>query len=190
MARERKFHTEDLFQATKQLLLQHGYEGFTFSMLADKLEVSRGALYKYYENKEQLITDFMTYEMEQHIRELKFMEKENSFEEKFDFLINLIFNKKDLHQLIGAAQQIIANPNEQMNEQKKILQKLPLEMYQYLQSFIAQGKKEGKLKAELPDSLILGYIFQSIAIPNHYQIPQSEWISSIKEMISHGMFKR
>ena len=70
MARERKFSTDDLFQASKQLLLQHGYEGFTFSLLADQFDVCR-ALYKYYENKEELITDFMIYEMGKFLFELK-----------------------------------------------------------------------------------------------------------------------
>ena len=42
MARERKFSLEELFQTTKQLLLDYGYEGFTFSLLADQLEVARG----------------------------------------------------------------------------------------------------------------------------------------------------
>lgn len=71
MARERKFSKDDLFRNVKHILLQHGYEGFTISLLADMLEVSRGALYKYYVNKNELITQFMIYEMEQFIGELK-----------------------------------------------------------------------------------------------------------------------
>ena len=36
-------------------------------------------------------------------------------------------------------------------------------------TFINLGKKDGKLKEDLPDGLILGFIFQTIAIPNHYR---------------------
>ncbi|HAQ07142.1 MAG TPA: TetR/AcrR family transcriptional regulator [Bacillus bacterium] len=188
MARERKFTIEDLFIAAKQILLERGYEGFTFSLLAERLDVSRGALYKYYENKEDLITDFMTYEMELFIRELKDIHNQDGFEEQFNFLIDLIFEKKDVHQLIGVAQHILASSDEKVKENKEKLRKLPLEMYQCLQSFILQGKKEGKIKLHIADSLMLGFILQTIAIPNHYQIPKAEWVSSIKEIISHGMF--
>ena len=107
MARERKFNTVELFHEAKHLLLLHGYDGFTFSLLADRMEVSRAALYKYYENKEELITDFMIYEMEEFLHDLKEIEKLEAFEEQFEFLIDLIFKKTDLHELIKAAQQVI-----------------------------------------------------------------------------------
>ena len=188
MARERKFTIEDLFIAVKQILLERGYEAFTFSLLAERLDVSRGALYKYYDNKEDLITDFMIYEMELFVHELKEIDNQNGFEEQFNFLIGLIFEKKDVHRLIGVAQHILASSDETASVNKEKLEKLPLEMYRCLQSFILLGKKEGKLKPHISDSLMLGFIFQSIAIPNHYRVPQDEWVNSIKELISHGMF--
>ncbi|MBP1950183.1 hypothetical protein J2Z82_003140 [Virgibacillus litoralis] len=61
-------------------------------------------------------------------------------------------------------------------------------MYSVLQSFIQQGRKEQLLNPSIKDELILGFIFQSVDIPNHSEIPQTEWVRSIKELISHGMF--
>lgn len=187
MARERKFNTVDLFQAAKQLLLEYGYDGFTFSLLADRMDVSRAALYKYYENKEELITDFMIYEMEQFLLELKEIEKLSGFNQQFDFLMDFIFTKTEIHHLIKAALQVIAKL-EQSNINKEKLEKLPLEMYHYLNSFILKGKEEGKLKSHIPDSLIVGFILQTVAIPNHFGIPHHEWLNSIKEIIRQGMF--
>ena len=187
MARERKFNTVELYQETKNLLLEYGYDGFTFSQLAERMDVSRAALYKYYDNKENLITDVMVYEMEQFLRELKEIEKQAGFEKQFEFLMDLIFQKTDVHPLIKAAQQIVSRI-DYSQENKVKLEKLPLEMYSCLQSFISLGKAEGKIKTYLPDGLILGFIFQSVAIPNHYAVPQSEWIRSMKEIISKGMF--
>jgi TetR/AcrR family transcriptional regulator, repressor of fatR-cypB operon len=187
MARERKFNTVDLFHEAKRLLLEHGYDGFTFSLLADRMEVSRAALYKYYENKEELITDFMIYEMEQYLHELKEIEKLSGFEKQFDFLMDFIFTKTEIHHLIKAALHVIAKL-EQSNINKEKLIKLPLEMYRYLNSFILNGKEEGKLKSHIPDSLFIGFILQSVAIPNHFGIPHQEWLKSIKEIIRQGMF--
>lgn len=187
MARERKINTTDLFQATKYLLLQHGYEGFTFSHLAERLEVSRGALYKYYENKEELITDFMVYEMEQFLIDLKDMEIHSGFEAKFDFLIDFIFEKTEIQQLIKIGQKMVTRSDLQ-KETKQKLAYLPLNLYKDLQSFIEIGKEEGKLKPHIPNSLIIGFILQTVAIPNHFRVSQAEWVQSIKEMISQGMF--
>lgn len=188
MARERKFTEEELFVAVKHILLEQGYEGFTFSLLADRLEVSRGAIYKYYENKESLITQFMVYEMDQFIHELEKINQLNGFDLQYDLLMKMIFNKREVHQLIGIAQHIINHTDERLKEYKDKLEKLPLAMYRQLQTFILEGKNTGRLKTNIPDSLMIGFILQSIAIPNHFNIPQSEWIEYIKEMISQGMF--
>lgn len=189
MARERKFSTEELFQATKPILLEHGYEGFTFSLLAGRMNVSRGALYKYYENKDELIIDFMIYEMEQYLLELKKIVNHASFESQFDFLFDVMFKRTEVPHLIGVAQQITVNSNSTVRERKERLDQLHLDMYKYLQDFIDIGRKEGKLKTHIPDGLMLGIIFQSIAIPNHFGVPQSEWVRSIKEILSRGMFE-
>ncbi|MFP7300068.1 TetR/AcrR family transcriptional regulator [Neobacillus niacini] len=187
MARERKFNTVELFHEAKQLLLENGYDGFTFSLLADRMDVSRAALYKYYENKEELITDFMIYEMEEFLHELKAIEELEGFDKQFDFLMDLIFKKTEIQHLIKAALHVIARLADS-NVNKEKLEKLPLEMYKYLQSFILKGKEEGKLKSHIPDSLIIGLILQTVAIPNHFGIPHDEWLKSIKEIIGHGIF--
>jgi TetR/AcrR family transcriptional regulator, repressor of fatR-cypB operon len=188
MARGRKFSNEELFLAVKDLLLDSNYEGFTFGYLADRLDVSRGAIDKYYQNKDELITDFMIYEMQQFIQKLKQIETLSSFDEQFNFLLDTIFNQTEVHQLIHIANKISDISNNKVNNNKKKLEKLPLEMYKYLQSFVQFGKKEGKLKSHIPDSLLLGIIFQSIAIPNHADIPKTEWVHSMKEVLGKGMF--
>jgi TetR/AcrR family transcriptional regulator, repressor of fatR-cypB operon len=188
MARERKFSNEELFRLVKKMLLQHGYEGFHFGLLAEQLDISRGALYKYYENKDELITDFMLFEMQLFIGDLAQIENQGDFEAQFDFLMKLIFDKAEVHQLISVVQQMGSSSNDKAKVSKERLEKLPVEMYHYLQSFISLGKKEGKLKEHIPDSVMLGLIFQSIAIPNHFGIPKSVWVESIKEIISKGMF--
>lgn len=189
MARERKFSIEELYQTTKELLLLHGYEGFTFSLLAERLDVSRGTLYKYYENKEELITDYMLDEMDKFLLKLQKIEQYEGFQLQFNKLIELIFEHSEIHQIIIIALQIPANATKKVKLNKAKLDVLHLDMYKHLQGFIHLGREEKKLKAHIPDGLILGFIFQTIAIPNHFGIPHTEWVKSIKEIISHGMFK-
>ncbi len=188
MARERKFSTEELFQATEKILLQYGYEGFTFSLLAEKIKVSRGAIYKYYENKEELIFDYMIAEMETFLSKLSEIENQEGFSAQFDFLMNAIFAKTEIHTLIGVTQHIPVHSNKKIKDKKARLDQFHLDMYKHLQNFIKLGRAERILKPEIPDGLILGFIFQSITIPNHFGITKDEWIHSIKEILSHGMF--
>lgn len=188
LARERKFSTEGLFHATKQVLLEHGYEGFTFALLADLLDVSRGTLYKYYENKDELITDYMIYEMNQFLIDLKRIQEYPDFQSQFDYLIDIIFKDRSIPKIITMAQQIPAQSSDKVKANKAHLDKHHLNMYKHLQSFINLGREEKILKSNLADGLILGMIFQTIAIPNHFGVPQSEWVQSIKDIVGHGMF--
>ncbi|SET01359.1 transcriptional regulator, TetR family [Oceanobacillus limi] len=189
MARERKFSTVDLYQSTKHLLLEHGYDGFTFSMLANRLDISRGALYKYFENKEVLISEYMVFEMKKFMVQLHKIQEYKSFEEKFDYLIHLIFHDQEIHRLREIGLEIPRSPNTKVHENQEQLDQLHYEMYTSLQSFVELGKQEGIIKPSIPNGLFLGFIFQTIAIPNHENLPYSEWVSSIKEILRHGMFK-
>lgn len=189
MARERKFTNEELFQATEELLLAYNYEGFQFSLLADHLHVSRGAIYKYFENKEELITEYMLFKMENFLQELKEINSIDGFQAQFDFLLNLMFKNPELHQLIEIGKRVPVHINAKVKDNQEKLDTYHLEMYHYVQGFIESGKREQLLNQNIPESLILGYIFQSIAIPNHFGIPHDVWVQSIKEMICHGIFK-
>jgi TetR/AcrR family transcriptional regulator, repressor of fatR-cypB operon len=188
MARERKFSLEELYMQVKPLLLSNGYDGFTFSHLAEALNVARGTIYKYFENKDELITAYMIFEMEQSHKELEDIIHINDFDGQFDFLISFMFQNTNLRPLIEIGKQVPLS-TEVVKINKKRLMEMQLDMYKHLQDFVTLGKKEGKLKSHLPDTLILGYIFQSIAIPNHFGIPQTVWVSSIKEMLQSGMFE-
>ncbi|TCT19344.1 TetR family transcriptional regulator [Melghiribacillus thermohalophilus] len=187
MVRERKFSDEDLFLATKELLLDYGYEGFTFGLLAERLGVSRSALYKYFGNKEELIMEFMMYELDQFMDKLRKINDYNRFEDQFDYLLELLMNHPQIHQLIEIGRHVPVN-NQKLKEKNDKLDGLHLDMYQSLVGFVQQGKGEGKLKPHIPDTLIVGYILQSFLVPNFAQIPHSEWVQSIKEIIRNGMF--
>lgn len=188
MAREKKFSTPEMFRETRILLLKYGYEGFTFSLLADALSVSRAAIYKYYMNKEELIIDYMVDEMSKLVSEFENMDKSLAFLNQLDQLLNIIVDYKDIHQILGMAHQIQVNGSKTIVKKKEQLEKLHLDMYKILQGFIMQGKREKLLKEHLPNDLILGFIFQSINIPNHNGTANKLWINSIKEMVCYGIF--
>ncbi|HAM81873.1 TetR/AcrR family transcriptional regulator [Ornithinibacillus bavariensis] len=189
MARERKISTEELYQTTKQLLLDRGYDGYTFTLLANRLDVSRAAIYKYYENKEELLSEYMVYELQTFIDNLKIVNQEKSFFDQFHALFNYIFNDMSIYRIREIGMQI-PTVNQKVAENKHKLEKMHNQLYTLLQKFIEFGKSEKVLKEDLPSSLVLGLIFQTVNIPNLERIPHSEWVEKMKEIMCHGMFNK
>lgn len=190
MGRERKFTKKELFQKTRELLLEVGYEAFTFSLLSERIEASRATIYKYFNNKDDLITEFMIFEMNEFLAKLKRVETYHNFEEQFEYLMDVIFERTDIKDLIEITMHVQADSHHKAKENMEQFDSMRLKMYDCLQNFIVLGKKEKMLNENLPDTLILGFIFQSIAIPNHFNLPRSEWVQAIKEIIGHGIFKK
>jgi AcrR family transcriptional regulator len=189
VGRERKFTDEELFNATKAMIINEGYESFTFSRLAAILNVSRGSIYKYYENKDELISEFLMYEMNRFLTEINALNKEGDFQTQFDLLIDFIFRHNNIHQVMEIINQIPSNTTKRVEGNKLKLSEYHVDMYQQFQGLIDLGREEKKIKSHLPTAVILGMIFQTIAIPNHFDIPKEEWIASIKEILCHGMFQ-
>lgn len=186
MGRDRKFSTTELYQHTQALLLEVGYEAFTFSLLAERLQVARGTIYKYFDNKDELITAFMIYEMNQFMEKLKKIEDKGSFEQQFTYLMEIIFERSEIQELINLTMQVKAT-NKKTVENQSYFKDMRIDMYTCLKNFILLGKQEGKLNPALPDTMILGFIFQSVAIPNHFQLPRDQWVQSIIKMVNNGI---
>ncbi len=187
MARERKVTREKLYETTKTLLLQHGYNGFNFTLLAKQLNISRAALYKHFKNKEELVTDFMIFEMNKFLAAIRKIENYTNFDAQFDYLFATMFQHKEIHEILGMTYLIYSKSNKKVKANIEKLKNLHEDMYRYLQKFIKLGKKENRVAPHISDEALLGFIFQSFSIPNHFHIPPSEWYAQIKELVSHGM---
>lgn len=190
MARERKFTDDELFKATKLLLIGDGYDSFTFSKLASMMKVSRGSIYKYYENKDELISEFLMYEMNLFLQGFSELEKSGDFKAQLSLVIDFIFKHNEIHQILEIINQIPKKSSNRALSNQTQLNTYYIDLYKQFQGLIEQGKKEQVIKNHLSDTVILGMIFQTIAIPNHFGIPNDEWIDSIKEILSEGMFQK
>ena len=79
-------------KATLELLSQHGFHGTPISMIAEKAGVGAGTIYRYFDNKEQLINDLFTDIKRDVIKAmLRDYREEGSYKERFKHLwMNLI----------------------------------------------------------------------------------------------------
>lgn len=190
MARVRKFSTTEIFRETERLLLTVGYEGYNIGLLAERLNVSRAAIYKYYKNKEALVVDFMLNHMTVMIQTFKGIEATKPFNEQLDELLQIIFESKDIHHILTMVHWIDSRGNDEIMDKLNKLSELHKEMYVPLQAMIDKGKAEGIVNDEIPNSLILAFIFQSIAIPNHTNIAKETFLKSIKVLVCKGISKQ
>ena len=187
MGRDRKFSTLDLFIETKKLVLVVGYEGFTIARLAEALDVSRAAIYKYYTNKDELLMDFMLHEMEKAVKDLISIPQELPYLEQLDALLRSIFRYKDLHLLLGLTEMIPTAKKPVLQEKKEQLLAMHHNMYDPLMRMVEKGKEENYVDPAIPNDLVLAFIFQSINIPNYSQLEESQFYHFTKLLILNGV---
>lgn len=69
--------TAEIMEATYQALCEHGYPATSISKIAEKFEKSQSLLYYHYEDKEELLEDFLRYLLDQLEAELDDIEEED-----------------------------------------------------------------------------------------------------------------
>ncbi|MER2173874.1 MAG: TetR/AcrR family transcriptional regulator [Carnobacterium sp.] len=189
MAREKKFSTDDIYLQTHNLLIKEGYEKFSFSLLAKSLNVSRAAIYKYYTNKDELISDYLVGQMTQMMEEFNQINWSLDYSDHFDQLFELIFKYRETHLISNALphdKMVISI--EKQKQKKTISGEVHGHFFNYIQQFIQTGKTNGHIKKEIPDSLIVGIIFHSINIPDRSNLSSQERAHFIKMIIKNGVF--
>ena len=77
---------EAIMQATYRALCANGYAETSISNIADEVDMSRGVLYYHYENKEAILTDFLTYILERFGADLN----ESIHTDPYDQLLDLV----------------------------------------------------------------------------------------------------
>ncbi|WP_431027901.1 TetR/AcrR family transcriptional regulator [Lysinibacillus sp. LZ02] len=189
MARERKFSTTEIFRETERLLLTVGYEGYNISLLAEALNVSRAAIYKYYTNKEELVVDFMLEHIQQMIVQFAAVDNEQAFEHQLDEVLDIILASKDLHHIFSMAHVIEPKGKQEIVDKMEHLSRLHQEMYVPLQAMINKGKEAGIVDNTIPNSLIIAFIFQSIDLPNHMNVPDEVFLPALKKLVKTGIYK-
>lgn len=189
MVREKKFTQEELFRETHNLILEVGYEKFSFMLLSKRLRISRAALYKYYGNKDELILDYLTDQMEQLVRQLQSIEWSVDFKEKLSQLIALIFEYADTHAI-----SYMIPPQKWSHEKTdypylKKSKDLHSTFYTFIQQTIEEGQKKGFILKTVPTMVIIEQLFHSITLPNRTGLSTEERTTYLTEILLYGILR-
>ncbi|TFD97682.1 TetR/AcrR family transcriptional regulator [Jeotgalibacillus sp. R-1-5s-1] len=187
MARQRKMDMEELMEATENLLLEKGYEGFHFKALSENLNVARSTIYEYYKNKDELITDYMNILMEQVMRRIRSLADQPSSFLMLKELLILFMEYSQVYDMIKMRPSLDQNASPHVKEQLKKLDAQSRELFQILLVEIEKAKNEGSIRKDLPTSLIAGVFFNTVLIQNTDQIPPREWADLLFSLIEDGI---
>jgi len=79
-----------MMEATYRALCQHGYSDTSISKIASEFEKSKSLLYYHYEDKEELLEDFLHYLLDQLEADLQSIEAETAHEELLSIVDRLL----------------------------------------------------------------------------------------------------
>ncbi|MBZ6527701.1 TetR/AcrR family transcriptional regulator [Aerococcaceae bacterium DSM 111021] len=187
MARKKTFTQEELYIATHQLMLEDGYDQFNFMKLAQALNVSRTALYKYYSNKDELLRDYLLNQMEDFVRRIETTEWPENYEEKLSELLDLVFDFSDTHRITTQVQgQRWTKENEHQPDIQKSKQ-LHQTMFKFIHEVITEGQQIGYLDPEIPSLMLIETIFHSVTLPNRAGLSGKKRSYFMKKLLFKGI---
>lgn len=190
MARKKTFTQEELYQATHDLMLEVGYDIFSFQLLANKLDISRTALYKYYTNKYDLLQDYLKHQLEKVVERLDATEWPAEYPEKLSALMDLVFDYADTHAIsamVPAQQWTKENANDPDIQRSK---ELHARFFGFIQVMIEEGQRDGFLNQEIPLMVMIETIFHSINLPNRAGLSTDQRAYFVKKMLFEGILKQ
>ncbi|OKP80095.1 TetR family transcriptional regulator [Paenibacillus helianthi] len=181
MGRKQAFTKSELLDQTKQLLLQHGYEGFQLKLLSQNLVGARSTIYQYYANKDEIVAACMKRVMENVLRKASAIDETDGMI-ALQNLLTVYLEEADFHQLLGDAHKInIANSVAAASD-LEFVEQAHITLKNQLEQLFVRAQEEGHLNTSIPLPVIIGVYFNLIETPNMLNMPTPEWSKLLYKM--------
>lgn len=186
MAR-RKLNEEDIMAVTEALLLEKGYEGFHFRLLADKLNVGRSTIYEYYMSKEELVTSYMIKVMDKFFHDCEQLSKLESPIAQLKGLLQLFIKYSQIHQIIEMMPLIDPEVSPAV---RKALDRLWDDhnlVFEFIHHIVEAGKQIGEIRTDIPTSVVTALFFNANRMSHEPVGNEREWGEFIFRILHEGM---
>lgn len=187
MGRKPLIDHRHLMQKTEKLLMEHGYHGFTYKRLAQSLGVARSTLYEYYANKDELISAYMLWMMEEVLAHLAQLDQHYAGPSKIEALLRLFIQHKEIHLVSKILPLIEKNESASVQAALERLWSYHDQLFNNINRLIEQGKKEGWIKPDLTTEAIAGFISAVVFIPIRSLLAPDELIKQLTEIVLNGI---
>ncbi len=154
-----------ILESTLALVSEHGFHGTAMSMIADKADVGAGTIYRYFDSKEDLITQL--YLEIKHKKSKSFLEgysEDLSLRERFWILwLNMLHYYIDHPQELAFAEQFDNSPYMTAEVQAAFA-----EQYEPLMRFFQYAYEEGVFK-EMPMAMLSAFTAEvTVSLAKHH----------------------
>ena len=184
---ERRTHKkrELILKTAQQMFFVNGVANTSVSDIAQKAEVSKVTIFKYFESKENLLHAVMNRYMDKYI-ELgeSILSGEGTFEKKLETLFSLGKNNYSLLENDVFNSEIWKEPAMQQVYSETVSKAMP-----FIFKFFEQGKKEGAIDPSIPIEAILAFVaaMSSLKNPGKHNA-NKEYIVGINKLFYYGLF--
>ncbi|MGX6961642.1 TetR/AcrR family transcriptional regulator [Vagococcus xieshaowenii] len=182
-----KITDEDIYRASRELLLIGGYDYLTFAKLSQNLDVTRPALYKHFQTKDELILSMMEAEMTVFLEDLPEIAG-NQPTDSLDILLRKFLAFADVHRLLESVYRIDYDTRRQFPEKMLKLKKAHEQFKHYLDQLIDEGKEQQVFERNIPNEWIVNFFMNAIHMVEDRD--SCEEIEIVKQLLMNGVGKR
>jgi AcrR family transcriptional regulator len=186
MARLRSINEQELMKATEELLLEKGYDGLHFKLLAERLGVGRSTIYEYYANKDELIASYMLNLMDTIIEKCVSLDDSDPIQQ-LKGLLNIFTSYSHIHKFIQFIPHLKTVHSDKMDEQIKKLDQDHRKLFSIIVNMIKRGQEENYLRKDLLPEIITSIFFNSIQVPRALNIDSKDWSEKLFSVIFNGI---
>ena len=168
-----------ILDATLELISEHGFHGTAMSMIADKADVGAGTIYRYFESKEDLVTQlYLELKLQKGKALLEGYSEELSLRERFRTLwLNMLHYYMEHPHELAFLEQFDNSPfrNPEVDETHN-------EYYQPLMRFFQYAFQEGVFK-RMPLAMLSTFTLEvAVSLAKHHAQGDLELDDEAKEL--------
>lgn len=179
MGRKQSFTETELLEATKRLILQHGYDGFHLKLLSQHLPGARSTIYQYYSNKEEIVAACMKRVISKVLKDAANIDETDTMA-ALRQLLSIYVEESKLHQLLGDAHKIKTDHVNALDD-LAFVDEAHTRLKDQLSGLFERAQNEGILRKDIPLPVLIGTFFNLINTPNMMNIPAHQWGSLLFE---------
>ncbi|WP_017379262.1 TetR/AcrR family transcriptional regulator [Paenisporosarcina sp. TG-14] len=187
MARQKKMDEAEMLKETEKLLLERGYEGFSFKALSANLDIARSTIYEYYSHKDDLITDYMFILVKKVMAEMEKIKSETTGLDTMKEWLKLFMRYDQVHYMISMRSQLDQSESEIARNRLKQMDGLHGKMFFMLSNQVKKAKELGEVRDDLPNALVASFFFHSILSRPANDENIEGWADKLNDIIENGV---
>lgn len=187
MARQKKMDEAEMLKETEKLLLERGYEGFSFKALSANLDIARSTIYEYYSHKDDLITDYMFILVKKVMAEMEKIKTETTGLDTMKEWLKLFMRYDQVHYMISMRSQLDQSESEIARNRLKQMDGLHGKMFFMLSNQVKKAKELGEVRDDLPNELVASFFFHSILSRPANDENIEGWADKLNDIIENGV---